>query len=114
MEGGLAFSRPYLSPTTCSISQISPCLNSVVYSASLVWGILQAAVILAVCDFQLLGSRSFLTPYFIPSIFSFDFQVGSRRSQAYEPLLLENEREAVADLLQYLESELFSRLMILC
>ena len=28
----------------------------------------------------------------------------SRRSQAYEPLLLENEREAVADLLQYLES----------
>lgn len=30
--------------------------------------------------------------------------VGSRRSHAYEPLLLENEREAVADLLQYLES----------
>uniref|UniRef100_A0A0W0F799 Vacuolar protein 8 n=1 Tax=Moniliophthora roreri TaxID=221103 RepID=A0A0W0F799_MONRR len=29
---------------------------------------------------------------------------GSRRSQAYEPLLLENEREAVADLLQYLEN----------
>lgn len=29
--------------------------------------------------------------------------VRSRRS-AYEPLLLENEREAVADLLQYLES----------
>ncbi|PAV22166.1 vacuolar 8 [Pyrrhoderma noxium] len=28
----------------------------------------------------------------------------SRRSHAYEPLLLENEREAVADLLQYLEN----------
>jgi len=28
----------------------------------------------------------------------------SRKSQSYEPLLLENEREAVADLLQYLES----------
>ncbi|KAJ7022059.1 Mif2/CENP-C like-domain-containing protein [Mycena alexandri] len=28
----------------------------------------------------------------------------SRRSQTYEPLLLENEREAVADLLQYLEN----------
>lgn len=32
------------------------------------------------------------------------FIVQGRRSQAYEPLLLENEREAVADLLQYLES----------
>ena len=31
---------------------------------------------------------------------------GQRRKNAYEPLLLENEREAVADLLQYLESEL--------
>lgn len=31
--------------------------------------------------------------------------VRSRKSQSYEPLLLENEREAVADLLQYLESE---------
>lgn len=30
--------------------------------------------------------------------------VQGRRSQQYEPLLLENEREAVADLLQYLES----------
>ncbi|ETW87677.1 hypothetical protein HETIRDRAFT_308344, partial [Heterobasidion irregulare TC 32-1] len=30
--------------------------------------------------------------------------VHSRRSQSYEPLLLENEREAVADLLQYLEN----------
>ena len=30
--------------------------------------------------------------------------VQGRRTQAYEPLLLENEREAVADLLQYLES----------
>ncbi|CAG8583507.1 13373_t:CDS:10 [Acaulospora colombiana] len=30
--------------------------------------------------------------------------VKSRKSQAYEPLLLENEREAVADLLQYLEN----------
>ncbi|KIJ45103.1 hypothetical protein M422DRAFT_75167 [Sphaerobolus stellatus SS14] len=29
---------------------------------------------------------------------------GSRRSHSYEPLLLENEREAVADLLQYLEN----------
>lgn len=36
---------------------------------------------------------------------SIKFSVGSRKSQAYEPLLLENEREAVADLLQYLESE---------
>lgn len=33
---------------------------------------------------------------------------GPRRKNAYEPLLLENEREAVADLLQYLESELIS------
>ena len=33
--------------------------------------------------------------------------VHGRRSQSYEPLLLENEREAVADLLQYLESERF-------
>jgi hypothetical protein len=31
--------------------------------------------------------------------------VGKPRSQGYEPLLLENEREAVADLLQYLESK---------
>lgn len=40
------------------------------------------------------------------TIYSLDFllPVYSRRSQAYEPLLLENEREAVADLLQYLES----------
>ena len=30
--------------------------------------------------------------------------VRSRKSQQYEPLLLENEREAVADLLQFLES----------
>lgn len=30
---------------------------------------------------------------------------GQRRKNLYEPLLLENEREAVADLLQYLESE---------
>lgn len=30
---------------------------------------------------------------------------GGRRKNSYEPLLLENEREAVADLLQYLESE---------
>ncbi|KAF8140058.1 vacuolar protein 8 [Boletus edulis] len=30
----------------------------------------------------------------------------SRRSQQYEPLLLENEREAVADLLQYLENRM--------
>lgn len=29
---------------------------------------------------------------------------GTRRKNPYEPLLLENEREAVADLLQYLES----------
>lgn len=29
---------------------------------------------------------------------------GQRRKNNYEPLLLENEREAVADLLQYLES----------
>lgn len=31
---------------------------------------------------------------------------GGRKKNNYEPLLLENEREAVADLLQYLESEL--------
>jgi hypothetical protein len=30
---------------------------------------------------------------------------GPRRKNNYEPLLLENEREAVADLLQYLESK---------
>ena len=34
----------------------------------------------------------------------FRVPVQSRSSQSYEPLLLENEREAVADLLQYLES----------
>lgn len=33
--------------------------------------------------------------------------VQGRRSQSYEPLLLENEREAVADLLQYLESSTY-------
>ncbi|KAF5377241.1 hypothetical protein D9615_006353 [Tricholomella constricta] len=32
------------------------------------------------------------------------YLVQGRRSQSYEPLLLENEREAVADLLQYLEN----------
>ena len=32
--------------------------------------------------------------------------VQGRRLQSFEPLLLENEREAVADLLQYLESEI--------
>ena len=32
------------------------------------------------------------------------FPVGFNTSQSYEPLLLENEREAVADLLQFLES----------
>ena len=36
--------------------------------------------------------------------FSHGVSVQSRNSQSYEPLLLENEREAVADLLQYLES----------
>lgn len=36
--------------------------------------------------------------------------VHSRKSQSYEPLLLENEREAVADLLQFLESELHPHL----
>ena len=34
----------------------------------------------------------------------FPFSVRSNKSQSYEPLLLENEREAVADLLQFLES----------
>ncbi|KIY45504.1 ARM repeat-containing protein [Fistulina hepatica ATCC 64428] len=33
-----------------------------------------------------------------------DYCFQSRRQQSYEPLLLENEREAVADLLQYLEN----------
>jgi vacuolar protein 8 len=33
-----------------------------------------------------------------------DAKGGQRRKNSYEPLLLENEREAVADLLQYLES----------
>ena len=36
--------------------------------------------------------------------------VSSKRSQSYEPLLLENEREAVADLLQYLESACYAHL----
>ena len=36
--------------------------------------------------------------------FPFPFPVRSSKSQSYEPLLLENEREAVADLLQFLES----------
>ena len=35
---------------------------------------------------------------------TFPITGGPRRKHAYEPLLLENEREAVADLLQYLES----------
>jgi hypothetical protein len=30
---------------------------------------------------------------------------GSARKQSYEPLLLENEREAVSELLHHLESE---------
>jgi hypothetical protein len=42
----------------------------------------------------------------VPNIL-LSFSVQSRNSQSYEPLLLENEREAVADLLQYLESVCF-------
>ena len=44
---------------------------------------------------------------FAPQTPSFRVTVQSRSSQSYEPLLLENEREAVADLLQYLESASF-------
>lgn len=46
---------------------------------------------------------------FFCSLFPFlkSSPVQGRRSQSYEPLLLENEREAVADLLQYLESMCF-------
>jgi antitoxin component of MazEF toxin-antitoxin module len=40
---------------------------------------------------------------------SLGVSVQSRNSQSYEPLLLENEREAVADLLQYLESTYLPR-----
>ena len=60
------------------------------------WETLQAVVNLAV-------RRS----SFYNLVFNSEFtilQVHGRRSQSYEPLLLENEREAVADLLQYLES----------
>jgi vacuolar protein 8 len=49
----------------------------------------------------------FVAP-FLPRVASFydtHSAVSSRKSQAYEPLLLENEREAVADLLQFLESQ---------
>lgn len=34
--------------------------------------------------------------------------VHSEKSQTYEPLLLENERDAVAELLQFLESKYFA------
>ena len=50
---------------------------------------------------------SFFFPLTHPSSWHtspFRVPVQSRSSQSYEPLLLENEREAVADLLQYLES----------
>lgn len=48
----------------------------------------------------------FFTSHTLSSWHTFPFRVPvqSRSSQSYEPLLLENEREAVADLLQYLES----------
>jgi len=60
----------------------------------LLWATLQAAVNLAVRSSCHLSNYRHL---FVPP-------VQGRRSQSYEPLLLENEREAVADLLQYLES----------
>jgi hypothetical protein len=50
----------------------------------------------------LLRAGKIVDPYKQP--LAMRLTVSSRRSQAYEPLLLENEREAVADLLQYLES----------
>ena len=62
------------------------------------------------CRLQLLRFMLCVSYSSLPSIFPFSrlssrhTPVRSRRS-TYEPLLLENEREAVADLLQYLESE---------
>jgi vacuolar protein 8 len=50
---------------------------------------------------------TYLPFLFTPQTPSFRVTVQSRSSQSYEPLLLENEREAVADLLQYLESASF-------
>lgn len=50
-------------------------------------------------------SRAFLdTTTDVVGIFCFCPKGSRTRSQGYEPLLLDNEREAVADLLQYLES----------
>lgn len=70
------------------------------------------------CRIQLSASLTSLHPLFAfntfplvsplvsPSHWPSDARAGGSKSSAsYEPLLLENEREAVADLLQYLESE---------
>jgi hypothetical protein len=61
------------------------------------WGIFPVVVNHAVSSSYLQDSSNCLPSVTVPG----------RRSQSYEPLLLENEREAVADLLQYLESEYF-------
>ena len=60
------------------------------------WASSPAAVIRAVSDFPPSNSEQRNVELYSA--------VSSRKSQSYEPLLLENEREAVADLLQYLES----------
>lgn len=63
------------------------------------WEISQAAASLVVSfsPFVSRVRRIRVRPFFL-------LPVRSNKSQSYEPLLLENEREAVADLLQFLES----------
>jgi hypothetical protein len=72
------------------------CPESIFLPSIVQWETLQAVVNLAV-------RRSSFHNLVFKSKFTI-LQVHGRRSQSYEPLLLENEREAVADLLQYLES----------
>lgn len=62
------------------------------------WVTLAAAANPVVCNISFHTQHGFLNAKLVLLL------VQGRRSQSYEPLLLENEREAVADLLQYLES----------
>lgn len=93
----------FLSPPPLSFNPAFPLLSLCDVQP---WVSSLAAVILAVRALVNLGSGR-QTDFSLPTTCS---AVHSRKSQAYEPLLLENEREAVADLLQFLESACISLL----
>lgn len=89
-----------LSPNIASLLPLSLSTSSLL----LLWGTLLQAAATAVRHYPILETLHSPTHLWDA--------VGSRRSHAYEPLLLENERDAVADLLQFLEST--SVMWILC